>query len=44
MGKLEGSDWVSFGGHRLWHFPEVFQKVQSLILQEAWLWTMHLLI
>ena len=30
MGKLEGSDWMSFGGHRLWHSPEVFPRTYAL--------------
>ena len=26
MGKTSGTEWVSFGGHRLWHAPEVFPR------------------
>ncbi len=26
MGKTAGTEWMSFGGHRLWHAPEVFPR------------------
>src|SRR5512136_1129783 len=26
MGKTSGTEWMSFGGHRLWHAPEVFPR------------------
>jgi hypothetical protein len=30
MGKTSGSEWLSFGGHRLWHAPEVFPRTYAL--------------
>ena len=29
MGKTRGSEWMSFGGHRLWHAPEVFPRTYA---------------
>jgi hypothetical protein len=26
MGKTAGTEWMSFGGHRLWHAPEAFPR------------------
>jgi hypothetical protein len=30
MGKTSGAEWLSFGGHRLWHAPEVFPRTYAL--------------
>ena len=30
MGKTSGTEWMSFGGHRLWHAPEVFPRTYAL--------------
>jgi hypothetical protein len=30
MGKTSGTEWASFGGHRLWHAPEVFPRTYAL--------------
>ncbi len=30
MGRTSGTEWVSFGGHRLWHAPEVFPRTYAL--------------
>jgi hypothetical protein len=29
MGKTSGTEWMSFGGHRLWHAPEVFPRTYA---------------
>lgn len=29
MGKTSANEWMSFGGHRLWHAPEVFPRTYS---------------
>jgi hypothetical protein len=29
MGKTSGTEWLSFGGHRLWHAPEVFPRTYA---------------
>ncbi len=29
MGKTAGTEWMSFGGHRLWHAPEVFPRTYA---------------
>ena len=29
MGKTSGTEWMSFGGHRLWHSPEVFPRTYA---------------
>lgn len=29
MGKTSGAEWMSFGGHRLWHAPEVFPRTYA---------------
>ncbi len=29
MGKTQGKEWLSFGGHRLWHAPEVFPRTYA---------------
>lgn len=29
MGKTEGGQWMSFGGHRLWHAPEVMPRTYA---------------
>jgi hypothetical protein len=29
-GKTSGTEWMSFGGHRLWHAPEVFPRTYAL--------------
>ena len=29
MGKTSGSEWLSFGGHRFWHAPEVFPRTYA---------------
>lgn len=29
MGKTSGSEWLAFGGHRLWHAPEVFPRTYA---------------
>lgn len=29
MGKTSGTEWLSFGGHRLWHSPEVFPRTYA---------------
>ena len=33
MGKTSGTEWMSFGGHRLWHAPEVFPRTYALDFQ-----------
>lgn len=30
LGKTSGTEWLSFGGHRLWHSPEVFPRTYAL--------------
>jgi hypothetical protein len=30
MGKTSGAEWMSFGGHRLWHAPEVMPRTYAL--------------
>jgi hypothetical protein len=30
IGKTSGTEWMSFGGHRLWHAPEVFPRTYAL--------------
>lgn len=30
MGKTSGTEWMSFGGHRLWHAPEVIPRTYAL--------------
>jgi hypothetical protein len=29
MGRTSGTEWMSFGGHRLWHAPEVFPRTYA---------------
>jgi hypothetical protein len=29
MGKTSGTEWLSFGGHRFWHAPEVFPRTYA---------------
>jgi hypothetical protein len=29
MGKTSGTEWMSFGGHRFWHAPEVFPRTYA---------------
>jgi len=29
MGKTQGTQWMSFGGHRLWHAPEVMPRTYA---------------
>lgn len=29
LGKTSGTEWLSFGGHRLWHAPEVFPRTYA---------------
>lgn len=29
LGKTSGSEWLSFGGHRLWHAPEVYPRTYA---------------
>lgn len=29
LGRTEGSEWLSFGGHRLWHAPEVYPRTYA---------------
>jgi hypothetical protein len=29
MGVTKGTEWLSFGGHRLWHAPEVFPRTYA---------------
>ena len=29
MGKTSGAEWMSFGGHRFWHAPEVFPRTYA---------------
>jgi hypothetical protein len=29
LGKTSGAEWMSFGGHRLWHAPEVFPRTYA---------------
>ena len=29
MGKTSGTEWMNFGGHRLWHAPEVFPRTYA---------------
>jgi hypothetical protein len=39
MGKTSGTEWMSFGGHRLWHSPEVFPRTYAPDfepLEHAW--------
>lgn len=30
LGKTSGTEWLSFGGHRFWHAPEVFPRTYAL--------------
>ena len=29
IGKTAGSEWLSFGGHRLWHAPEIYPRTYA---------------